>query len=150
MRRFRDARQSEELNHLCETCGSNSPTSLPGCEKCSDDTAFPAVAEIMRDIPEDDEGEKEEEAMQRLMRVHKNLGHPSNRLLAQILKEAKAPASIVELASKIQCPICARHVRTSPARPGNPPGKRARTSSYYGLQLPHYSQQRETDDTPLR
>ena len=25
------------------------------------------------------------------MRVHRNLGHPPNRLLAQILKEAKAP-----------------------------------------------------------
>ena len=58
-------------------------------------------------IPEDDEGEKEKEAMQRLMRVHKNLGHPSNRLFAQILKEAKAPATVVELASQLHCPICA-------------------------------------------
>ena len=63
VKRFRDARQSEELNHICEECGSNSSTSFPGCEKCSEDTAFPAVSEIMKDIPEDDEGEKEEEAM---------------------------------------------------------------------------------------
>ena len=54
------------------------------------------------------------------MRVHRNLGHPSNRLLAQILKEAKAPVSVIDLASKLECPICARYVRTSPARPANP------------------------------
>ena len=57
--------------------------------------------------------------MQR-MRVHRNLGHPSNRLLVQILKEAKAPPSIIEIATKLECPQCARHVRTAPARPTNP------------------------------
>ena len=36
------------------------------------------------------------------------------------MKEAKAPSSVVELASKIECPLCARYVRTSPARPANP------------------------------
>ena len=120
VRKFRDARQSEEVNLLCGACGSCALASQSGCEKCLDDSAFPAVAEVMQDIPEDDEGEKEKEAMQRLMRVHKNLGHPSNRLLAQILKEAKAPATVIDLASQLHCPICARHVRTSPARPANP------------------------------
>ena len=76
--------------------------------------------ELLRDIPETDEGSEEEKRKQMLLRVHKNLGHPSNRLLAQILKEAKAPADIIELASQLQCPICARHVRTAPARPANP------------------------------
>ena len=81
---------------------------------------MPVVADVMRDIPEDDEGDQEQSSLQRLMRVHRNLGHPSNRLLAQILKEAKAPISVIELASKLECPICARHVHTSPARPANP------------------------------
>ena len=74
----------------------------------------------MGDIPDEDEGEIERDKNQRLLRVHKNLGHPSNRLFAQILKEAKAPDQIVELASKLHCPICARHVQISPARPANP------------------------------
>ena len=69
---------------------------------------------------EDDEGDAEKSSEQRLMRVHRNLGHPSNRLLVQILKEAKAPTSIIEIATKLQCPMCARHVRTAPARPANP------------------------------
>ena len=54
------------------------------------------------------------------MRVRRNLGHPPNRLLVQILKEAKALASIIEIAAKLECPLCARHVRTALARPANP------------------------------
>ena len=64
------------------------------CAKCSEHDAFPvmpAVAKVMRDIPEDDEGAAEQSSLQRLMRVHRNLGHPPNRLLAQIFNEAKPP-----------------------------------------------------------
>ena len=120
VKKLRDARQSEEVNLLCGSCGSCSLAFEQGCVKCSDESAFPAVAEIMQDIPEDDDGDQEKKTEQNLMRLHKNLGHPSNRLLTQILKEAKAPKTIVDLASQIQCPICARHVATSPARPANP------------------------------
>ncbi len=120
VKKLRDARQNEQVNPRCGTCGSSSLSSPSGCEKCSDDSALPAVAEIMQDMPEDDDGKQEQQSEQKLMRLHKNLGHPSNRLLTQILKEAKAPVSIQELASQIHCPICERHVRTSPARPANP------------------------------
>ena len=54
------------------------------------------------------------------MRVHRNLGHPTNRLLVQLLKEAKAPGSVIEIATRPERPICARYVRTAPARPANP------------------------------
>ena len=54
------------------------------------------------------------------MRVHKNLGHPSNRLLVQLLREAGAPQSIVSAANNLACPICARFSRVAPARPANP------------------------------
>lgn len=54
------------------------------------------------------------------MRVHRNLGHLSNRPLVQLLKEAKAPEIVIEIATTLECPLCARHVRTSPARPANP------------------------------
>ena len=87
---------------------------------CKPEEAMPAVHELMRDLPEDDEGTVEKTTEARLQRVHRNLGHPSNRLLVQISKEAKAPDSVVEVAKNLQCSICARHVRTSPARPANP------------------------------
>ena len=81
---------------------------------------MPVVSDLLRDIPDDDEGGAERSSEQRLMRVHRNLGHPSNRLLVQLLKEAKAPESVIEIATTLECPVCARHVRTSPARPANP------------------------------
>ena len=58
--------------------------------------------------------------MAQLMRVHRNLGHPSNKLYSQILKEAKAPESVIKAAENLQCPICDRFKRAKPARPGNP------------------------------
>ena len=56
----------------------------------------------------------------RLLRIHKNLGHPSNRLLVTLLTEAGAPQSIVEAAKNLHCSICARYNRIAPARPSNP------------------------------
>ena len=58
---------------------------------------MPVISELLRDIPEDDEGGAERSSEQRLMRVHRNLGHPSNRLLVQLLKEAKAPKASLKL-----------------------------------------------------
>ena len=81
---------------------------------------MPIIHQLLKDIPDDDEGNTERSSEQRLMRVHRNLGHPSNRLLVQILREAKTPSNIIEIATKLECPICARHVRTAPARPTNP------------------------------
>ena len=81
---------------------------------------MPVVHELMREIPDDDEGSVETSTEQLLQRVHRNLGHPPNRLLVHILKEAKSPERVIEVATKLECPICARHVRTSLARPANP------------------------------
>merc|ERR1712079_210802 len=81
---------------------------------------MPVARELMQDIPEDDEGHAERSTEARLQRVRRNLGHPPNRLLVQILKEAKAPDSVVEVAKNLQCPLCARRARTSLARPANP------------------------------
>ena len=55
----------------------------------------------MEDIPDDDEGSAERSTEWRLQRVHRNLGHPSNRLLVQILKEATAPERVIEVATKL-------------------------------------------------
>ena len=78
------------------------------------------MSELQKDIPDDDEGDIEQRQKNRLMRVHRNLGHPSNRLLVQILTEAKAPKSIVDRARDLECPICDRMKRLAPARPANP------------------------------
>ena len=81
---------------------------------------MPAIHQLMQDIPDDDEGGAEKSAEQRLQRVHRNLGHPSNRLLVQILQEAAAPASVIKMAMELECPLCAMFVRTAPAIPANP------------------------------
>ena len=93
---------------------------IPTCPNCDPDEAMPAVRELLREFPDDDEGGAERTTEWRLQRVHRNLGHPSNRLLVQILTGAKAPDSVIEVALKLECPLCARYVRTSPARPANP------------------------------
>lgn len=121
--------QHETDNHRCADCHSINPTIC--CLCCSsemsepkgpedNEAAMPAVHQLLREIPEDDEGDIERTTEQRLMRVHRNLGHPSNRLLVQILREAKAPPNIIENATKLQCPSCARYIRAAPARPTNP------------------------------
>ena len=54
------------------------------------------------------------------MLIHRNLGHPSNRLFVQILKDAKAPQSIIDMAKDLECPVCERMKSIQPARPANP------------------------------
>ena len=55
----------------------------------------------------------------RLRRVHANLGHPSNALLTRILKEAKAPDVVIDAVKDINCETCERLRRMAPARPSN-------------------------------
>ena len=109
----------EEINFTCGDC--HSLNSLPICYNCNpEEEVMPVVSDLLRDIPDDDEGGAERSSEQRLMRVDRNLGHPSNRLQVQLLKEAKAPEGVIEIATRLECPICARYVRTSPTRPANP------------------------------
>ena len=61
---------------LCQTCGND--VTHWECPECTE-TAFPVVPDLFKDIPEEEEGSAEESQMNRLMRVHRNLGHPSNR-----------------------------------------------------------------------
>ena len=87
--------QHDEENYKCADCHSINPTTY--CLCCSPDlfesenthgeeAAMLAVHQLLKEIPEDDEGDAEKSSEQRLMRVHRNLGHPSNKLLSQILK----------------------------------------------------------------
>ena len=86
IRKFRNAKTSED--YVDDSYAADSQTDSEG------EVAMPAISEILQDIPETDEGSEEENRRQLLLRVHKNLGHPSNKLLAQILKEAKRPPTL--------------------------------------------------------
>ena len=90
-------------------------------EEKEDEFVMVVVTDIVKDILDYDEhGKAEMTSLQRLHRVHKNLGHPPNRLLVQILREAKAPQSVIDQAKDLHCPICARCTRVAPSRPANP------------------------------
>ena len=81
----------------------------------------PALTEIFRKTPDGQEDERAEAKQQaQLMRVHRNLGHPSNKLHVKILREAKAPESVIRAAENFRCPVCDRFARAKPARPANP------------------------------
>ena len=108
LNKIEEARMGEEINFTCGDCHSLNP--LPTCYSCHPEEAMPVISDLLRDIPDDDEGGAERSSEQRLMRVHRNLGHPPNRLLVQLLKEAKAPESVIEIATRLECPICARYV----------------------------------------
>ena len=84
-----------------------------GCTACEHDLshadaeiACPVsrIGEALREVPDDDEGPLEQRQENRLMHIHRNLGHPSNRLFVQILKDAKAPDSIIEKAKPWSAP----------------------------------------------
>jgi len=102
----------EELeNQICEPCAES---------REPDSTAFPVVHDILKDssqVPDDAEEQHMKVSKVKLLTIHKNLGHPSSTILTKILKEAKAPQSIIDLVPSIQCDICERMRRVRPARP---------------------------------
>ena len=59
------------------------------------------------------------ERQNRLLRIHKNLGHPSKKVMLAVLKEAKAPEQTLKAVQQMRCEICERFQRTSPAKPAN-------------------------------
>ena len=77
--------------------------------------------QIFRETPDAKEDERvEAKQMAQLMRVHRNLGHPSNKLYVKILREARAPESVIKVAEQLRCPICDRFAQAKPSRPANP------------------------------
>ena len=75
------------------------------------------IAELLSDTVHAHEGR----IPQLLTRIHKHCGHPSTTLMQKILVEAKPPPPIiVGLVANIDCPVCARMRKVTPARPVNP------------------------------
>ena len=89
------ASKDEEVEFACPVCHRDPLGCQLECQNfAEEETAFPAGSELFQEIPESDEGSEEDKKSQALLRVHKILGHPSSRLLTQILKEANAPDNI--------------------------------------------------------
>ena len=88
------------------------PLCLP-CSDHDDEPMLPAQGSDY-DPPGDEE---EDETLRNLMTIHRNLGHPPNKLLHQILREAQAPPATVTMAGNLNCPFCRRFTRIEPARP---------------------------------
>ena len=54
-----------------------------------------------------------------LMKLHKNLGHPDNRLFAKVLTEQQWSKEIIDGVSDMQCPVCFEAQRPKLARPAH-------------------------------
>ena len=58
LKKFEEAREAEEINHTCQGCHSLS--SSPVCTTCDPEELFDEAMtvghELMKDIPDDDEG----------------------------------------------------------------------------------------------
>jgi len=82
--------------------------------------AYPAH-ELLRDpsdvADKDPEEEFKKTQWNKLRAIHKNLGHPSNRVMQQILRDAGATKNTIDLAGQLTCDVCSRFRHTAPARP---------------------------------
>ena len=93
------------------------------------------MSEILREPNKD--GSEDETLINRLRRVHSNLGHPSNALLTRILKEAKAPDVVIDAIKDINFETCERLRRIAPARPSNAM-KARRTGEYLAVDMSYH------------
>ena len=62
-------------------------------------------------------GEKREQMMQTLLKLHVNLGHPSCSNLARVLKHGGASQEAIELAREVQCDVCRAQKPPTPPPP---------------------------------
>jgi hypothetical protein len=74
----------------------------------------------IQDLLNDSSDASDEQIKQLLLRIHKNCGHPSPALLQIILTEAKAPSKVIGFSKHLECSVCARLKKLTPARPTNP------------------------------
>ena len=56
---------------------------------------------------------RQQEVKRTLLRLHRNLGHPTNAELARILESKNASPELVEAARIHECPVCHQHQRPS-------------------------------------
>ena len=59
------------------------------------------------------------EIKSQILKIHKNLGHPDNRLLARVLKEQQWDSKIVDSITDMVCPSCFENQKPRLARPAH-------------------------------
>ena len=77
---------------------------------------YPALVDPAT-IGDNPEAEVMKKNYNHLVTIHRNLGHPSNRLMQKILREAKAPDIIIRQAGDLICDVCKAFGREKPTRP---------------------------------
>ena len=60
-----------------------------------------------------------ENTQREIIKIHKNLGHPDNKLLQRVLRDQKWEPEIVDSIGDFQCPACFETQRPKLARPGH-------------------------------
>ena len=63
---------------------------------------------------------RDKEVQRQLRIIHANLGHPSSEIMLRTLRDAQAPADVLEAARKFECPHCRIRGRMLPRRPSAP------------------------------
>jgi len=87
--------------------GANTPPLVP--ENTSLDPVLEQQSQRFRSLP------KWEQQM--ILKLHKNLGHPSNDRLARALQVNGSRPEVIQAASEIRCTACAAHAPPKHARP---------------------------------
>ena len=108
----------QHVDHVHETqfveaelaCLAVGPANSPGSEES------PAVA----DDPNHDEiPEFPQEVVRTMLKLHQNLGHPSNEQLVRVLRHSKATQQAIDCAKSLECTMCMNHKAPAAALPAN-------------------------------
>ena len=86
------------------------------------------VAEVVMEClaAEEDDAEEPDQSedhkiKRAILKLHRNLGHPSTPELIRLLKHSKASEKAIRAAQELECPVCANNVRPASALPANVP-----------------------------
>ena len=76
------------------------------------------IDEAIEDV-RDDHAEPSEAQKREVLKIHRNLGHPSPRELGRAIKHAGAKRHLIRWAMReLRCPVCESRVRPNTRRPG--------------------------------
>ena len=92
-----------------ESCFTSTASESESVQPCR-------ISEVLAsevDAPTDDQAKVE------LRKLHNNLGHPTNRDLVRILKNAGGSDQAVRLASEFRCDVCHNRQRPAPCLPAS-------------------------------
>lgn len=82
-----------------------------------------------------------------VMKLRKNLGHPSTTELIRILRHSGASQPAIEAAKALECSVCANHTRPASALPANPP-KNLAFNEQIGLDVKYLKGWRNNQNIP--